>query len=85
MKAYHVVRQQVYFAGKVLNYANGKKLYVLLSVECNKKGKVVPLHAMKPYGGAEEKSYTFLTSVPDGTGGSLNCSDRPEEVCPDTP
>jgi len=39
---------------------------------------------MKPYGGAEEKRHTFLTWVPNGMGGGLHCSDRSEEICPDT-
>jgi len=53
-------------------------------LKVTKKDKVVLVHDMKPYGGAEERRHTFLTSVPSGMGGGVHCSDRPKEICPNT-
>jgi hypothetical protein len=53
-------------------------------LKVTKKSKFVPVHAMKPYGGPEEKRHTYLTWVPNAMSGGLHCSDRPEKICPDT-
>jgi hypothetical protein len=55
---------------------------LLLTVDSNKKVKVVPVRALKPYGGAEVKRHTFLTPLSDEMGRELHAQTFPRKYDP---